>query len=495
MSDGPLGDVESRLRKLVQDSSIYSIAVSLSSFLGLITLLIFTRAFSPESFGRYSSSAAVVAIVSTFLFGWTEQVAVRFAPDMDKREVIQNLHSILIALCTGFILLAGAGYLLFADRLGPFEVFYLPVVTLIVAQGLFQPFLMYFRGLLKSKSVARFQLISAVLRLSLALFLALYVLDHIVGWMWGTAIATLTAVVLILLTTEEVRFKPRIQKHVSRRMIAYGIPMIGFIIGEPFLTQIDRILLEVLQGSAAVGIYSSNYILVNQGLRLAYFPVLRAMQPIVVSEWNGDNEGAVKEIISEFTRYYLLLGVPVMILGAALSRPLSTLLLSGGYEAGFTIIPFVAGGVFLWGLADAGQRGLELKEATLTMSKGVILAITFNVVLNVPLILAFGYMGAALATLLSSGLYVVYVKLVSSRHIAWEIPRRTVRNTLIGGVAMSALPAIVYLSGSYTILRAIATSALAVPIFLLVMYGLDEFKEDELQIVFDVFNTARKRLA
>lgn len=492
MSESPLGDVESRLKKLVQDSSIYSITVSLTSFLGLITLLIFTRAFSPESFGRYSSSAAVVAMVSTFLFGWTEQIAVRFAPDMDKREVIQNLHSILIVLCTGFLIFAGIGYVLFQDQLGPFQVFYLPVVILIVAQGLFQPFLMYFRGLLKSKSVARFQLISAILRFSLALFLALYVLDHIVGWMWGTAIATSTAVVLIVLTTDEVQFRPRIQKHVSRRMIAYGVPMIGFIIGEPFLTQLDRILLELLQGSAAVGIYSSNYVLVNQGLRLAYFPVLRAMQPIVVSEWDGDNEDDVKEIISDFTRYYLLLGVPVMVLGAALSRPMSMLLLNSAYSEGFVIIPLVAGGVFLWGLADAGQRGLELKEATLTMSIGVILAIAFNILLNVPLILTFGYMGAALATLLSSGLYVVYIRFVSSRHITWVVPRRTLRNSFIGGLAMSIPPAIVYLPADFSFPWAITASVLAVPIYLFILYALDEFKQEELRIVVD---TVRKHLA
>ncbi|GAA2664440.1 hypothetical protein GCM10010436_95720 [Paractinoplanes durhamensis] len=44
MATDNLGDVESRLRKLIHDTSFYSIAVSLSSLLGLVSLLIFTRA-------------------------------------------------------------------------------------------------------------------------------------------------------------------------------------------------------------------------------------------------------------------------------------------------------------------------------------------------------------------------------------------------------------------------------------------------------------------
>jgi O-antigen/teichoic acid export membrane protein len=275
-------------------------------------------------------------------------------------------------------------------------------------------------------------------------------------------------------------------------MVAYGVPMIGFIIGEPFLTQIDRVLLEVLRNSEAVGVYSSNYILVNQGLRLAYFPVLRAMQPIVVSEWNGDNENDVRDIISNFTRYYLLIGVPVMILGAALGRPLSTVLLDSGYQQGYTIIPLVAGGVFFWGLADAGQRGLELKEATLTMSIGVLLAIGLNILLNFPLIIEFGYQGAALATLLSSASYVVYVKLVSNRYIPWQMPRRTLRNSVLAGLAMAALPAAIYLFDLYTLPRAVAASAIAVPVYLTVMYTLNEFNESELRLVFDAYNTIRR---
>jgi len=494
MSADRLGDVEKRLRKLVQDSAIYSVALSLANSLGLITLLIFTRAFSPESFGRYSTSIAVVAIVSTLLFGWTEQATVRFSSDIDEEEVFQNLLSILTVLCAVFLFLAGIGYLLFRNRLGAFEIFFVPVVALIIAQGLFQPLLMYFRGLLKSKSVARFNLTSAFLRFGLSLILALVILDHIVGWIWGTAIAILTTVILILVTLDDVQVKPQIQKRVSGRMLAYGIPMIGFIIGEPFLTQTDRILLELLRNSAAVGIYSSNYILVDQGLRLAYYPVLRAMQPLVVNEWTGDNEEEIKEVISDFTRYYLLLGVPVMVLGAVMGRPLSSILLDGAYTEGYVIIPIVGAGVFLWGLADAGQRGLELKEATLTMSIGVILAISLNVLLNIPLITAYGYIGAAVATFLSAGTYAVYIKLVSGRYLKWDLPRKTVVNTAIGGIIMAVPAVFIYVSNMYTLPRALLASLAAVPIYLLVLYTLGEPREDEVELVNDYYKSVRSKL-
>ncbi|MFD1597924.1 lipopolysaccharide biosynthesis protein [Halobellus rarus] len=489
MATDNLGDVESRLRKLIHDTSFYSIAVSLSSLLGLVSLLIFTRAFPPASYGRYASSAAIVAIVSTLLFGWLEQAVVRFTPEFENRKVIQNLLSVFTLVSGAFVLVAIGGYLLFGDSLGAYRLFFFPVVALIVAQGFFQPLIMFFRGTLESRSVAKFRTFNAFGRLLISLVLALVVLNHIVGWLWGTALAILGTIALMFITTDELRVVPRIQKDVLRRMMSYGVPMIGFIIGEPFLTQLDRILLEVIRDSASVGIYSSNYTLINQGLRLAYFPVLRAMQPIVVNEWDGDNEDEVGDIISNFSRYFVLLGIPVMVLGMGLGRPLSGLLLDQGYNQGYTIIPFVAGGVFFWGLADAGQRGLELKEATLTLSIGVLLAIGSNFLLNLPMIYYFGYMGAAAATLISSGIYVVFVWYVSSRHINWSFPEHTIRNTVLAGTLMGLPPAAVYLTGSYTHVLVVAASLLGAPIYLTVVYVLGEFREDEIRAVSDLFDT------
>jgi O-antigen/teichoic acid export membrane protein len=492
MSTDSYMDIESRLRKLVHDSSIYSIAASLSSLLGLVALLIFTRVFSPSAYGRYSTSVAVVAIVSTLLFGWTEQAVVRFAAEVETHELVRNVLFVLALITGGFVLASAIGYLLFEDDLGAFRLFYLPVVALVVAQGLFQPLLMFFRGTLESRSVATYRLISSVARLLVSLALALLVLGSIVGWIWGTAVAILGTVVLAFLSTDELRVMPRVDRDVLGRLLGYGIPMIGFIIGEPFLTQVDRILLEVLRDSTAVGVYSSNYTLINQALRLAYFPVLRAMQPIVVNVWNGSNEAEASEVIADFTRYYLLLGVPVLVLGAGIGRPMSALLLEGGYEQGYTIIPFVAAGVFLWGLADAGQRGLELKEATLTLSIGVLIAIGLNVALNVPLITYFGYMGAAFATLLSSAVYVLFVKYVSGRYIGWRFPEGTVRNTTLGGIVMALPIAAVYLSGSYSSVLAVAATVLAAPIYLAVVYALGEFRQEELDAVAGLYGAVTR---
>jgi O-antigen/teichoic acid export membrane protein len=489
MSAENLGEVGSRLQKLIQDFGIYTVAFGVSSLLGLVSLLIFTRTFSPTAFGRYSSAAAVVAIVSTLLFGWMEQAIVRFAPEFGERELSQAVLFIIGTIAAGFLLVAAVTYAVFWNQLGSFQIFFLPVVLLILGQGLFQPLLMFFRGTLESGSVAIYKLVNTVGRLGFSLILALVVLDHIVGWLWGTAIAIVGTIAIIFLTTEELRTIPRPNVTVSRRMLGYGLPMIGFIIGEPFQTQVDRILLEFLKGSTAVGIYSSNYILVDQGLRLAYYPILSAMQPIVMNRWNGDNEREIGDIITDFSRYYLLVGVPVMVLGASLGRPLSTLLLDPGYHEGYTIIPLVAAGVFMWGLADTFQRGMELKEATLTLSIGVLLAIGSNVLLNIPLITAFGYMGAALATLLSAGVYVVFVRLVSGRYLEWELPLRTFRNIAVAGTLMAAPPAFVYLSGNYSHVTVVVGSLLGAFLYVATIYSLDELRESELDAVSEFYET------
>jgi hypothetical protein len=57
---------------------------------------------------------------------------------------------------------------------------------------------------------------------------------------------------------------------------------------------------------------------------------------------------------------------------------------------------------------------------------------------------------------------------------------------------MAALPAAIYLFDLYTLPRAVAASAIAVPVYLTVMYTLNEFNESELRLVFDAYNTIRR---
>lgn len=473
-------DLETILQRFTRDFSFYSVAKLVPALLGLVALAVFTRLFPPASFGRYALAAATVSVGSTLFFDWIGKAVFRFAPELDEEEVVGNAVSFLGLGSVLFLALASGGYVLFSDRLGAYQPFYVAVTALILLQGYFNVFYQLYQTTLQSKSAMVFRVGESVLKLVFAVVLAVFVLDHIVGWIWGAFVAMVLTVGMMSYQLGWRRLYPRLQKDVISRLARYGLPLLGWILGTPLLREADRVLIEYLADSAAVGVYSSNYAIADRGVHVLFLPMLTAAYPIIMNAWNGSNEREVQELITGFTRYFFILAVPAFVLIAALSRPMSTILLDARYHEGYVVFPLVAAGIFFWSIANIGQKGLEIREQTALISVGVMGAVVANVLLNFPLILLYGYVGAAVATLLSFAAYAVFVHVVSRRSIQWQLPIRTIRNTLLAGLVMAGPPIFVYFIGSYTISRVFIATTVGGVTYLLVLYPLDELNQSEL---------------
>lgn len=481
--DRPVGAVSDRVRRFLRDASLYSVANVVPALLSLGALMLFSRVFAPEAFGRYSIALAVGGIASTLLYGWLDYAVLRYAPEFDARDVIRNTFSLWVAISVGFVAVALLSYALVGHHLGPYGVFFFAALALAVTRGALKPVLAFFRATLNPKRVTAFRVVKAAVGLGVAVSLALVVFDHIVGWVWGTVAGIVVTLVLVLVTTDSVTATPTVRRETVSRMFWYGVPMIGFIIGDSVLVQADRVLLEVLAGSAAVGVYTANYMLVDRGLRLAYTPLLQAITPIIIDSWSDASEREVREMLTEYTRYFLLLGVPVLFLVAVMSQTVARLLVGAEYRSGFVVIPIVALGLFMWSLANLGQVVFELKERTSVLSYGILGVIAVNLAINVPLIGRYGYIGAAVATTVSYGLYLGFVAWRSSRHIAWEFPMRCFRNTTTGGVLLASPTLALYAVDAYSVLGSIVTASLGVPIYLAAIYLLNEIKYEDIKRV------------
>jgi O-antigen/teichoic acid export membrane protein len=487
MSRFELPDLSDTFRQFARDVSAYSVAGVIPALLSLAALTIFTRVFSTAAFGRYAIAIAVVSIASTLLFGWIDQSMLRFAPELDEEAVVGTTFAVLGAITIVVVPIALGGYFLLGEVLGPFQEFYLATLALVLTQGAFQPMLLLFQATLNSPLVTLFKSLKAVAQLAFAVLLALLVLDHIVGWIWGSVGALVLTIGVMAARSDTLRTRPRISRDVFARMSGYGLPMLGFILGDPLLNQADRLLIELLRGSAAVGVYASNYTLVDRGLRLALVPVLNAVRPIVFNAWTGDNEREIQQLVRRFTRYYCLLAMPALVGAATLSRPLSTLFLGEQFQPGYVVIPIVGAGVVVWSLSNVGQLGLQVDERTGLMSRGLLLAVLFNVAVDVPLVLAFGYIGAAVGTLLSYLVYLLFVWYTSRRHVPWHIPVRTVRNVTVAGLTMAIAPGLLYVSGEYTMLRAVVVAAASPAVYAVALYLTGELRPGELERIRSLF--------
>ena len=475
-----LSNVSDSVGQFLKDVSAYSIAGFVPAVLNIAALTIFTRIFSPAAFGRHSIAIALGGIGSTLLYGWLNKSIIRFAPEMDEKRVIGTVYAVVIGINIVLIAIGGSLYFLVGGSLGKYRPFYFATLTFLMIQGAFRPMIALLRATLKSKVVTIFMVVRAVSMLILSVLIVLFVYDHIAGWIWGRIIGISVGILLIVAVSDALRAMPRIDRDTLIKISAYGFPMVGWIMGDPLLNQADRFLIEILRGSATVGIYASNYSLADRGMRLAMIPLLDAIQPIVINKWNGDNVEEIEELLRQFTRYFLILSVPALVLLGALSRPLSEIFLGQEFHEGFIVIPVVGAGVFMWSFSNIGQIGLEIQERTALMSRGLLLCVVFNVVANVPLIMAYGYIGAAAGTFLSYGAYGVFVFWSSRERIEWDLPIRTIGSVFLAGGAMAAIPLFLYATDRYTMVRMLALSGFLPFIYFLTLYQIGEITKDNI---------------
>jgi O-antigen/teichoic acid export membrane protein len=470
--------------RFTRDLSLYSVASVVPALLGLVALVIFTREFPPESYGRYALTMSTTVVGSTLLFGWLRQAVLRYETEIERDVFIGNLMSLVLLLSSSGLVIGLVGHLLIGTELNDYRPFFLAAVVLVVVRGSFMILNALFRARLESGRFTVFSLLQSGTTLVLSLVLSLIVLESIVGWVWGTVGGMLLTVGVIVLLVKDLRIKPAFNRELWFRMFRFGVPLIFWLMGFTLLNFSDRFLLEYLRGAKAVGVYSSNYTITNRGLSLVLVPVTQTVYPLVMDTYCGNNMDEVVAIVTRFTRYYLLIAVPATIGVAIVSRPVSTLLLGREYHPGFVVVPLVGAGLFLWYLAMIGHKGLEVRERTVVMAVGVGLAVVANVLLNIPLIDLYGYVGAAVATLISFAIYPVFIYWVSRNRTPWKLPKRTIRRTLLAGGVMMLPGLALYLCGTgQTPVLTFFVAGVSAILYTVILYLVGEFQENEIAAV------------
>jgi len=430
-------------------------------------------------YGQYALAMVFVTVASTVSAGWLGQSILRLEPELDKHLLVSNT---LVALFSIGIIILGTGivsYFLYPFATLANRLFFIGGILLVISRAAFTVTKSLFQAKLDSRRATILRITRSIGRLCFGVPLAILVFDHPAGWMIGAAVATVLSVVLIWrlnLTWPQIS----IDVSVIHRMVAFGFPMIGWLLGFTLLTFIDRVLLELLAGSQAVGLYTSNYEVANKALPLALAPVIQASHPIIMNKWKGNNISEIRSTITEMTRYLLIVGVPITVLIVLSSQPLSSLLLDQRYHEGHEVIPIIAVSVLLWHVAMLVHKGLEVKEKTGVMLFGVTVATIVNIGLNVITIPQYGYHGAAAATLLSFVLYFVFAVIMVERHIPWRPPVDTVRNVAVSTVIMASCVYFVYHVVDSPILGLILTTLSSGAVYLGCLFTIGEFSKQEL---------------
>ena len=411
---------------------------------GMATVMVLTRLFSPSEFGRYSLVSAASGVSLVVLGGWLRECVLRFYSSELAEGSEDAFLALLLAMAAGTAVLplvAVVAVYCLPCGLDEYRDL-LPLAGAWVAAGLlYVPLSSSLQARLRARQLAIYEALRALLGLAFMVAYVHLVSRHVMGAFFGLVSSTL---VIGLLTVRDLQVWKGFRTVWMRRekptvrlsaLLGYGLPLMGWALGLEALNLADRFIVNWFHGAAAVGIYSSNYYLADGGAALLAMPLLAAVKPLIMHASSAGRSDDAQRLVTLASRVLLLLFLPCLAAATVLSRRIAIVFLDSNYVQGYVILPLVVAGVGSWSLGLLGHTGLQLVHRTKTMLVGVAICALVNITLNMLVVPRWGYMGAAATTLASYMLYPIFVHRACRGVFPWRFPWVT----LVRGAIASAV--------------------------------------------------------
>jgi O-antigen/teichoic acid export membrane protein len=269
---------------------------------------------------------------------------------------------------------------------------------------------------------------------------------------------------------------PPLPRELLRPLVRVAIPLgVGSVLIVLY-AQIDQLMVFEIAGSHSAGLYGAVYNVLNQA---HFIPIslLTTLTPIIAASWPGQRERMLKAVrlSAEFLLVSSLGALAFTIIAAT---PLVQLFFGSSFTAAAPALPVLAGAfVFICFGYLNGTLLLVLGIQRHFLPIGVA-GLVFNVVGNLILVPAYGFMGAAWMTLLTEVLVflsslVLILRTLGMRRVRIGRMGRTVAAAVLLGGALSALKLI---NGSLLVLTIAACLCYPALLFALRALALDDVR-------------------
>ena len=450
-------------RRLGTSSFIYTTTGALQKGFLLLLLPVYTRYLSPNDYGIVAVITAMTSLLVILLMLSLHGAMTRFYFELrhDSQELKEFWGTVLVFV---FLMTVGGGSLLLLvgkHLLKPMigQIPFWPYAALGVGTAIFQPFWLILLALLQTREKVReFACLNlAQFFLNLGLVLALVVL---LGWgATGPLTANLIAAAaffLVALFVLRNEYTICIRLSHLKRALSYSLPLVPHSLASQITAITDRLFVNQMMGTASAGIYSVGFML-GGAMNLVSDGVNKAYVPISMDILQSGQEESLKSLRR--------MGLVLVTLYAALatlisffSKEILQVLTSEAYHESYIVVPYIAFGFVLGGIYYLLVNILFfVTHATRYVALSTVIGAGSNILLNMILIPAQGMRGAAIASLLSQLVIVIFVALVGRFYevVRWDYGRFAVVS--LACLAASILMARVRLQDTFALVALKAT--------------------------------------
>lgn len=473
-------------KDFVKDLLKYIPSKVVPAMVGLISIPIITRLFSPNDYGNYIFVLSTVTFL-TVLADWSSMSIIRFYPAYERDKKLKIFYSTVFQCF--FISVPGVSILFFGALLvGKSYVTQSLYNLMLIGLGVFIS-LSFFALLLNFLRVKRlvgsytnFSVWKSVTAIGFGLILVILFKFGVEGLLWGIILSII--LVLPWLWKSAVS-RITLQKKISRPLIVemakFSFPLVVGNLAYWVLALSDRYMLEFFRGAWEVGIYSASYEIGEKSISLLVSLFTLSAGPIAINIWEKEGEEKSRIFNTNLTRYFLLICLPATIGLSVLAKPILDVLTGQEYFMGYTILPFIALSIFLNGSMTGFGIGLSYFKKTKYIMWSLTIGGLVNIGLNFIFVPKYGYIAAAITTLIGYIIMVMIEIYFSRKFFIWQFPFKSMYKMICASGIMGV--SIYYLNNIIELPRLISliiVMCAGVLIYFVVLLLLREFRSEEI---------------
>lgn len=442
------------IKYLFEDITKYLPSKLIPFIVSFLALPIITRLFSPAEYGNYVLIISSVYILSS-ITSWVNTSILRFYPAYEKGQKTNVFIATIIKLTFLSILvifIISFCILLLVKSFISENLCYLMSIGLIVfiSTSFFSIALDFLRIKRNINWFSVFFVWKCITTLVFGIMFVVIFDFGVDGLLWGAILSVgLSLPLLWKIAIGKIRLKSKsISLKSTIEMAKYSFPLVIGGLAAWILNLSDRYILNFFKSENEVGIYSISYIISEHSIMILVSLFSMAFNPLAIIIWEKEGKESSQRFLTEGTRYFLILCVPAIVGISVLRDHILNMLSTKDYYEGAKIIPFVVLGLFFFGLYQRFGAGLSFYKKTYQSMICVIASGLLNLVLNFLLIPQYGYLGAAITTLVSYAFLLILIIFVSRRFFVWEFPFKTLGRVVFASAIMGIF--VYYIGNSLT---------------------------------------------
>jgi len=164
----------------------------------------------------------------------------------------------------------------------------------------------------------------------------------------------------------------------------------------------DRYIIKMFYSSYEVGLYDVASKLAENSINMLITSLSMAMMPILIDKYNDKGKKEAEKTHKEFLRYYFLIVIPAILGLIGIRKYVYGTLINASYIEGVDVVIYIAISMFFSGFNQFIYKLWQLKEKTGKILIFMIISVVINIVLNILLIPKYGFIAAAITTLVAN---------------------------------------------------------------------------------------------